>query len=831
MIKFVLYTCFLQLFLFPVLHATIIKGRVTDDQGAPIGWAAVALSGTSKGTLTNEEGYYILDVPGGNHRISCQVIGYQTIIKEVYAAGNNIMLDFRMFPQQLEIAEVVIKANGEDPAYPIMRKVIAKKKLREHQISSLQTDIYLKGVLRIRSMPKSIIGFDIGNEDYKKMNEEAGLDSMGKGIIYLLEETAHYTFEAPGKQHTRIKSIRESGDPKGVGWATMPPVTDIYRNNIEILKGLNKRGFVSPAHDNAFAYYRYRFKGSYWDNGTMISKIQVIPKHKYSPLFKGYVYVVEDEWVFQSVDLVLDKESQIDMLDTLRLEQYYRRTDNNNWVIAGQVIYPVINIVGIDIAGSMATSYTNQMLNRPVDPGLFTKRIISSYDSSALDYKAEHWDSIRPVPLAGDEVHDFKIKDSLYYVKKKAQDSADRMARANINAISILYTGPSLKYSPHTFSISSLAEAIGYNTVEGLVVNLRLSWNYAISDKRALEVHINNRYGFGNTHYNPLFKAAYQVSSSDWKERYWRWEIQAGQAVCQINNDNPISPLMNTAYTLFAGLNYMKLYEGRLITLSAERHWGNGLSFSGQVAYDHRIPLYNTADYTFNSENSRKITSNQPAGLPVFTDHTAFSVQATISYQPGWKYILYPDYKMPVISNSPVFSLTYHKAIPGVGNSTSNFDKWAIDFRHRIPLKLYGICSLYAKVSGFINKKNVGLPDWNHIPGNRTFVATPYLQSFQLAPYYKFSNTADLFTQAHVEWNWAGWLSNKIPVLKQLNWYILIGSNALYINENNYYAEFFAGLDNIGVQWVRLGRLDFIIGIDPQLSEPLWGFRLGIKNL
>src|SRR5690606_20589075 len=119
-----------------------------------------------------------------------------------------------------------------------------------------------------------------------------------------------------------VESVRESGNNNGLGFAQMPPIINIYENNITILNGLSRRGFISPASDNAFFYYQFNYMGSYNDGDYEVHKIKVTPKRKFEPLFTGYLYVVEGLWLFQAVELSVDKNSQIDILDTLILEQY-----------------------------------------------------------------------------------------------------------------------------------------------------------------------------------------------------------------------------------------------------------------------------------------------------------------------------------------------------------------------------------------------------------------------------------------------------------------------------------------------------------------------------
>ncbi|MGL1400197.1 DUF5686 family protein, partial [Vibrio parahaemolyticus] len=81
-----------------------------------------------------------------------------------------------------------------------------------------------------------------------------------------------------------------------------------YRNILDFPRSLNPRGFISPLSDNALAYYKYKFEGTFFEFGKEISRIKVIPKRKFEPLFSGYINIVENEWRLESVDLKIFKE-------------------------------------------------------------------------------------------------------------------------------------------------------------------------------------------------------------------------------------------------------------------------------------------------------------------------------------------------------------------------------------------------------------------------------------------------------------------------------------------------------------------------------------------
>jgi hypothetical protein len=129
----------------------------------------------------------------------------------------------------------------------------------------------------------------------------------------------------------------------------------------------------------------------------------------------------------------------------------------------------------------------------------------------------------------------------------------------------------------------------------------------------------------------------------------------------------------------------------------------------------------------------------------------------------------------------------------------------------------------------------VYIQDYQHFNGNQTIVASEFLNSFQLAPYYANSTTASFYATGHVEHHFNGFLTNKIPPFRQLNWFLVAGSNAFYVNRNNNYVEVFGGIENIfkllRVDWVgswmngRYYQSGIRVGLGGLLSGSLRGRR------
>ena len=144
-------------------------------------------------------------------------------------------------------------------------------------------------------------------------------------------------------------------------------------------------------------------------------------------------------------------------------------------------------------------------------------------------------------------------------------------------------------------------------------------------------------------------------------------------------------------------------------------------------------------------------------------------------------------------------------------------------------MKLFGELKYNIGIGGFLNSNYVAVPDLMHLYGDRGIgYAAPYLQSFQFAQYYDFSNKEPIYGEAHLEYHLNGLLSNKIPLLRQARYYLVMGGNAFYARQSDYYTEAFIGIDNIGWKLVRVLRVDFVQSWDSYMGHNS-GIRFGLS--
>jgi len=812
--KLLITLCFLN---YALVQAARITGKITDEKGQVLAYASILVKGTAHGTTANKDGNYFLQLDPGTYTIVAQYVGYNRQEKTVTLTADDAHVDFQLSLQQLSLKEVVVRPGGEDPAYEIIRNAIKKRPVYLNKPKNFQCEVYIKGQLQLRDYPKKFMGSKVDFEDG---------DTSKRKMLFLSETIARYSVARPSKGKIEVLSTKVSGNKDAFGLSE-PQIISFYENNIQI-GALNPRGFISPISSNALNFYRYHYEGSFVEDGREVNRIQVIPKRKYEPLFSGYINITEGDWRIHSVQLQLTKTSQMELIDTLKIEQLYVPYNKDVWVIKTQVIYPAVKLFGFDAFGSFVNVYSKFNTDPDFGKKFFNNTLLKIYEGSNKK-PADYWDSVRPVPLQKEEVADYHKKDSLEIVRKDPHylDSIDKKRNA-FNPLGMTLTGQGFRRQKNReyFEVEPLSRTLAYNTVEGYNGMLRMSYRKKLdtvsTSRHSIAFEPTLRYGVSNHHFNATGVLTYTTGH----KYFSSVSLSGGKWIYQFNNAEPISPFCNTLESLLYERNYAKFYEAWFARIGISKEIGNGLRIFGSLRYEDRLPLENTTSHSWIERKNIDFSPNYPVELMSenFQRHQAVIGNIGITWRPGSKYIELPDRIVNIGSRYPTLSLSYTQGIHNVLGSDVDYSKWRFDISDDLDLKLGGNFKYRLAVGGFIKRDSVPVTDYTHFNGNRVFLSTPYLSSFQLLPYYQYSNTEHFYVEGHIEHHFNGLLTNKIPFFRKLNWYLVAGSNAFYAGSDRRYVEAFAGLENI----FKIARLDAVKGF-AQDGSTLTGLRLGVK--
>lgn len=830
--KEVLFLFFL--FITTALNAQKVTGTVHDAEGNILPFASIMVKNTSLGTTANKEGYFELPLTAGDYTIICRYVGYTLVEKNISVINSaTTILNFTLPFQKLTLKEVVIHKNGEDPAFQIIRNAISKRGYYDNEVKSFEAEIYIKDIVRLKSLPSKFMGKPISEDDKK----QGGLDSSGKGILYLSESVNKVSVKEVNKVKMEVKSSRVSGS-SSFGF-DIPAFVSFYKNNVTVFTDkINPRGFISPIADGAFNFYKYKFLGTFFEEGEEVNVIKVIPRRKYEPLFSGTINITEGDWRIYSCDLLLTKESQLQIVDSVHITQIFTPIENDIWRIKSQVVHFDLNQFGIKAGGDFVNVYSNYNLH-PDYPKKYFDRVIMKYDSGVNKKTSEYWDSVRPIPLTNEEAKDFKVKDSILRETldslKRNRDSIIK-PRGSVTIKQIFWSGinrtSGRRKSPITLSWNGLIKTLQFNTVEGFAVNpsLVVSKNFPDVNKTVAFI-ADARYGFSNQHLNPwggLVVSSGIRDSGNMGYRDKRFFVAGGKRVSQFFKESSLDGLGNSIASLFYGRNDLKIYENYFVKTGFSKRWESGVRLLVEGQFEDRLPIDNTTDFILNKKWLSRYTPNYPADIlsQQFPRHQATIVHALLSFKPGQRYIQFPNYKMSIGSKYPLFTIGYTKGIKHLFGSDVDFDKWMLNIHDDLNFKLAGLLKYAVTIGGFLNSKAVFVQDYKHFYGNTSHIAEQYVMSFENVGYYQFSNASSFYTEVHLEHHANGMLTNKIPGFKKLNWNLVAGTNILLSHPQIKYAEAFVGLENI----FKIFRVDAVAGFQNGF-KPVITYRIGFGGL
>ena len=810
-------------------NAQKVHGTVYSENGDLLPFSSISVKGTTIGASANNAAKFSLNLLPGKHTIVCQHVGYITVEKVIDIEGD-VETSFVLKELNLSLPDVVVKTGGEDPAYAIIREAIKKRSFYNKEANSFIVDRYGKDIIKLRSIPKKFLKERNRSEDA----DEDGLDSMGRGMIYLSESISKISLSPPDKIKNEILKSRVSGS-NSFGFA-LPVFINFYTNNVKVFgSSFGPRGFISPISDGAISYYKFKFLGTFYEDGVAINSIRVTPRRTYEPLFTGIINITDGDWRIHSCDLMLTGKSQLQLLDTIRINQINGPVDNSTWKIKTQYVYFTLKVMSFDIVGNFLSVYSNYNID-PKFPKKYFDNVIIKYDTGVIAKEKSYWDSIRPVPLEPEEIKDYKFKDSILEkysspeYQRRMRDSTKKYENEKL-LLKFLVTGYKRTHYDSTkryeYGLDGILPKMSYNTVEGVSLILSPYYKKKYLEGQELLIKPDFRYGFSNQHFNPLLSIKYSKLQSKPNQKFQStiFDISGGKRIKQFNPENAINPLVNTVSTLGYGQNYMKIYENIFVEASIQKKFDKGFGFKFNTQFEDRFPLENTTFFTFHKNEN--FTPNYPYTkiFKQFEKHQAFIINMDLSFQGGQKYIEFPKSKISLGSSKAVYTLHFSKGINNVFGSDVNFDKWNADITHFKNLKLLGTANYKLGLGGFLNSKKVFIQDYKHFNGNETGTLENYVNGFQLANYYSNSTTAKFYLFGHLEHHFNGLITNKIPLFKRLKWNLVGGGNAFYVNNSNNYSELFVGLENIA----NFFRIDFIAGYNNG-KEVRSAFKFGLNN-
>lgn len=800
----------------------LLTGRVTDDKGKPIPFASIYIKNSTYGTATNEQGNYEFKLNGGTYDVVYRFPGFKETTEKISISAN-MTHNLQMVDETYQYKQFKrTKGNTPDSAVTIIREVLKKREYYLHQVNAYSCVVYIKGVQKLVSVPRSLMG--------QSVTAALNMDSTGKGILYQVESVSNLNFKQENQIKEEVIASRSAGRNTSFSYDKASDLSVNFYNNLYTVPGLSSHNFISPIAGNALKYYDYNLLGSKVEDGITVYKIQVIPKRPNGPVFTGNIYIVDGDWRLYGVDLILTgKANQLNLVDTLQLSQQYVPIRDSVWLPLSIRYNFRGNVVGFKFEGYYLGIYNNYNLDPKFADNYFDGQIMRA-DSQATTRNGLYWQQLRPVPLTKQEYEDYNNKEELTALKKSLDYMDMQEKHNNFYVIPYIPFGyhASFNHDKDSLYVFPFLNTLFYNTVEGMGLNLKATYTHYNNDLSSYSLTPDVRYGFTDKQLNASINGNYIYDPVNRGKFYGGF----GSDLLDLNNVGTRSLYFNTLSTTLSERNYVKYYRSEYIEGGFEHNLTKDLFLQTQLSYANRTQLYNNSYFSLRHNNPSTLTSNNPL-MPdapandrslLFPQNQALTLYASLTYTFDQQYTDQPSGRTYLPSPYPKIKFNYRAAVPGILGADANYQFASLEIYHdHFHQGVLGYSAFKLVVGDFFSKNALYFMDYNHFQGNQGTTFDPTPGSFHFLPFYTFS-AGGAFVEAHYEHNFTGSLFNGINFLRALKLEEIVGANYLNESTNKGYSEFYIGIQRL------IFRIDYGVAFAGR-SKLTQGFKIfyGIK--
>lgn len=779
-----------------------VTGKVTDSLAQPLSYVSVNISGTTRGTTTNQAGEFSIGLPAGEQTLVFTIIGYKTKTVSVSVPGNlieNIILE----EDNKDLSEVAVIVTKRDRAEEYIENVIRQKENLAKRVQNASYKVYIKATEENDRIGKSI---KVLSRPIKKNSD---LDKMNMAEVLL-----NVDYSYPNKLKEERTAVKLRGNPHNLFFLTTSETDFNFYKNLIHAPRLTKIPMLSPISYSGLVAYKFKTLNIRQENGRKIYTIKVIPSQSGNALVHGEVEVMDSAWVLLSTRFDFPRHHLLDY-ENFSVDQKYELIDNKTWLPVRQEFNYSSKIKQAKTVGRTVAIYQDYKLDTTFNRSHFNSEL-SATTENAYNRDIEFWDSVRTESLTEKEFRFVEQHDSLYRLthSKAYLDSVDRDYN-KITFSKVVFFGQGIynRNKEKTITLPPLIYVVKPFELGGLRFAADASYTKIFPDKKKIFIRTELSYGLRNKDlkgrisldrmYDP-FKRAY-------------FYLIVGREFDYIfDNDSWVSAFQRS-----------NIYEKYSVRLENGLELFNGFYVKHNFEFESRNSIEN---YKFNTKYDTlfrgTITNNRPIA---FEPYNAFYTELKLSYVPQQLYRREPKEKIVLGSKWPTFFITWRKGLPGIFESKTDFDYLEYGVTQRLKLGLVGI-SEYSFITGsFLSTKKVGIVDYKYMRRGDPILFTEPSKNFQALdstfPVFK------RFYEGHYLHNFNGSIINKIPFFKKLNINEVVGAGVLLLTDTKLqYAEGFAGLEkvfNVFREKIKLGG--YVVGsVANKYNNPLQ-FKIAVQ--
>ncbi len=777
----------------------IISGKVTDaNSGDPIPFVNVFIKGTNTGTTTDFNGRYELRLNENADSLTASYIGYITRSKPLSGAARQ-ELNFQLAEDVISLDEVVFVA-GENPAFPILRKVVDHKRENDkNALNAYEYETYTKIEIDVDNISDSFREKKFMKKITSVMDsvdQLAGEDGKPILPLFISETLSNYFFRRePRMQHEKIVKTKITGVGVEDGSLTAQFIGSSFQqyNFYENWLNIVSKEFVSPISVGWKTYYDYELVDSLYVDDDFCYRLDFYPKSEQDLAFTGSMWITREDYALKRIDATVNRTANLNYIEKIKVQQELEKTAAGPWLPSQTRILLDIGEITDNMAGVLAKFYTSNkkmVVNQPHEPKFYARPIELNEDYRLDASNEDYWDQHRHEPLSATEKNVYQMIDTLKNIP---------IVRTYTDILKVAVNG---YHKIGKFDVGPYLALYAQNNVEGSRFHLGMRTNIDFSDKWILGGYL--AYGVKDEE----FKYRMFVERILDREHWTTLRLAHGHEIDQVglSAEDLIGNNIFLAATRFGRLN--RPYYQDYVRMSFEREVLKGLTPS--ISFTHKFykPEFNFAYYTTESQQLDEIATN----------FTTTELRLQLRFAKDELYVQNDNERLSLGTLKwPIFTVQYTRGFKGFLGGDFNYNKLSINISDKYKVGFLGTSSVSITAEKIFEVIPYPLLK-NHVGNESIFYTTA---AYNLMNWSEF--TSDQYITLRLNHYFEGFILNRIPLMKKLKWRLLATGNVLYGNLSD------ENLQNLP-QLTEEGELTAPIGyLDPHRPYVEVGY--GIENI
>jgi hypothetical protein len=731
---------------------TEVFGTVSDaETGEMLPFVNVYFSGTQNGMTTDIKGFFELKSSNSLDTLVVSYIGYITE-RIPLKRGKVNEVTVSLSQDVMTLNEVIVRP-GENPAFKVMRKVVAnKEKYDPRNIDYYKVESYNKIEGYIDKMNKGLQERKIIQKIVAAVDSVQPLrNKKGQKMIpVFFSESLSNVYKSTSPKHTKeeVININIKGimvDDNSIAQQFVGSAFQEY-NFYDNWMALFGKQFVSPLADSWKLFYEYELTDSFKVDDKIHYQLEFEPKNKQNLAFIGTMLIEKDSWALKNISANITENTNINYLSGLQIFQEMKFFPERSVLLPEKVdvkldVDPILGVYP-GMYAVFNLSYSDFEFDHPKPIGFYDIPVKVLPKPTDSDF----WEVKRHQPL----------NESNQQISTMIDDIRDiRAVRAYEDLLYFAITG---YLEVGKFDIGPYPNIYTFNDVEGHRFQVGGRTNERLSSKWQFGGYL--AYGTDDQEFKYNANVKYILSRAPWQTI----EVLHGYELNQLGLKG-VSPDENPFFYASSRFGTLiKPYYSETNELKFSSDIRGGLSVKAGVKTEHFQPDFRF-DYIPNEADTNSLQNS----------FNTTALKLGIRYAKGEKFLIDGNRKLVVGRNPwPVFSLDYELGLQDVLWGDLNYHQLTANISHFIPYNGIGLGKMDLEAGRMFS--DVPYPMLKVHTGNQGIFFSN--ASFNLMNFYEF--VSDSYVSLKYTHYFEGMILNHIPLMKKLNWRLVGIANVIY---------------------------------------------------